>query len=442
MNQAISVWRVVSLLLWLYLPFAVVGYFLNLFFELSLAYCIGVLAYNYHEFIKLSHWLWNQRGIYPPQSYGLWSSIFEGIYTQQRRYIKKRNELSALVRRFRLGAESMPDAVVLFDEGRHIVWCNQLAQQMLALKWPTDKGNRLDNLIRLPEFIDYLDDKNYQTPFELVSPSNEQQILEVRVVPFEEEKWTLVVRDITQLHQLEQMRKDFIANVSHELKTPLTVMRGYLEMTPDKDAIDGAMWNRAHSMMLGQATRMEDLVGQLLSLSKLETEKTDFEPELVDVPALLNLLCEEAKSLSEDKHVIVADIDQDVSILGKESELRSAFSNLVFNAVRYTPEQGKIAIKWYKTRSGKAKFSVTDSGVGIEQSHIPRLTERFYRVDEARARQTGGAGLGLSIVKHALSHHQSKLEITSEVGVGSCFSFQFPKELVIENKLEKSLVNG
>lgn len=442
MNQAISVWRVLSLLLWLYLPFAVVGYFFGLFLELSLAFCVGVLAYNYHQFIKLSHWLWNQRGIYPPQSFGLWTSIFEGIYSQQRRYIKKRNELSALVRRFRLGAESMPDAVVLFDDGRHIIWCNQLAQQMLALKWPTDKGNRLDNLIRLPEFIDYLDDKNYQTPFELVSPSNAQQMLEVRVVPFEQEKWTLVVRDITQLHQLEQMRKDFIANVSHELKTPLTVMRGYLEMTPDKDAVDSAMWNRAHSMMLGQATRMEDLVGQLLSLSKLETENPQIELHWVDVPNMLMQLSEEAKSLSEEQHEITIDIDHSLALLGKESELRSAFSNLVFNAVRYTPEQGKIEIKWYRTASGKAKFSVSDTGIGIEPAHIPRLTERFYRVDEARARQTGGAGLGLSIVKHALSHHQSKLEITSEVGVGSCFSFKFPKELVIDNKLEKTRVNG
>lgn len=442
MNQAISVWQILSLLLWLYLPFAVIGFFLDLVLEVSLLFCVGIIAYNYRQLLKLSHWLWNQRGIYPPQSHGLWSSVFEGIYGQQRRYSKKRNELSALVRRFRTGAESMPDAVVLFDDGRHILWCNQLAQQMLSLQWPTDKGNRLDNLIRLPEFIDYMDDRNYQTPFELVSPSDSQQFLEVRVVPFETNTWTLVVRDITQLHQLELMRKDFIANVSHELKTPLTVMRGYLEMTPDKDQIDSAMWRRAHTMMVEQSTRMDDLVGQLLSLSKLENQKPDLEPEYVDVPSMLHLLADEATSLSGGNHQVLTEIDPELALMGKATELRSAFSNLVFNAIRYTPSGGSIRIRWQKTRSGKAKFSVTDTGEGIEPAHIPRLTERFYRVDEARTRQTGGAGLGLSIVKHALSHHQSKLEISSKVGEGSCFSFRFPRDLVAVKAPEKQIQNG
>lgn len=418
-------------LFWYYLPVAIVGALLNIWYSATIIFCLTVIVFNYRQMLRLTHWLWHQRGIYPPKGKGLWASVFDGIYGQQRRNAKKRSELSTIVRHFRLGAESLPDAVLLFDDHRHILWCNQLAQLMLGLKWPTDKGNRLDNLIRHPGFIDYLDEKRFSAPFEIPSPINESIRLEFRVVPYEAEKWTLLIRDITHLYQLEQMRKDFIANVSHELKTPLTVLRGYLEMSSNKDALSDEMWDKAHHMMLDQATRMNDLIEQLLSLSKLEGAKPNFAPNFVDVPRLLTTITEEAKSLSNGRHEIIADIDPSLFILGEPTELRSAFSNLVFNAIRYTPENGQITISWRKTNSGKAKFSVDDTGPGIPASHIPRLTERFYRVDEARTRHTGGAGLGLSIVKHALNHHGSKLEITSEVGKGSQFSFRFPAAAIV-----------
>lgn len=432
MKQGTNVWQILNLLFWLYLPFAIVGSFTGYLVESSLVFTLGVIIYNYQQQLRLNHWLWYQRGIYPPKAHGSWASVFEGIYGQQRRNAKKRNELSALVRRFRLGAESLPDAVVLFDEGRHIIWCNQLAQEMLGLQWPTDKGNRLDNLLRSPTFIEYLDKQDFTSPFKLVSPTDEHQCLEIRVVPFESSKWTLLIRDITQVQHLEQMRKDFIANVSHELKTPLTVMRGYLEMTPNKDDMDEMMWQRAHNMMMDQATRMSGLVEQLLSLSKMEGQQTQISKDPIDVPAMLNNLHQEALSLSEHKHVLKTNIQGDLKIIGNADELRSAFSNLVFNAVRYTPIGGDIIINWYQTDQGTARFSVQDNGPGIEASHIPRLTERFYRVDEARTRHTGGAGLGLSIVKHALNHHDSKLRIESEIGNGSCFSFEFPSQSVID----------
>lgn len=431
MEHSPSVWQVITRLFWYYLPVAALGLVFNVWYSATILFCLGVIAFNYRQMLKLTHWLWHQRGIYPPKGKGLWASVFDGIYGQQRRNAKKRTELSTIVRHFRLGAESLPDAVLLFDDHRHILWCNQLAQVTLNLKWPTDKGNRLDNLIRHPEFIDYLDEKKFSAPFEIPSPVNENVRLEFRVVPYETNKWTLLIRDVTHLYQLEQMRKDFIANVSHELKTPLTVLRGYLEMSPNKDTLSDEMWCKAHKMMMEQAIRMNDLVEQLLSLSKLEGTKPNFKPQLVDVPQLLSTITLEAKSLSNGRHNIKANIEPNLCIMGEPTELRSAFSNLVFNAIRYTPEGGDITISWRETNSGKAKFSVDDTGPGIPASHIPRLTERFYRVDEARTRHTGGAGLGLSIVKHALNHHGSQLEINSEVGKGSQFSFRFPVDAIV-----------
>lgn len=434
MYKTPTIWQLTQKVTLLYLPFFVVGYFSDLVPEISLLFCALVIAFNYHYLMVLTNWLWNKKGIYPPKAKGAWEDVFDGIYQQQRRNAKKRAELSRLVRRFRLGAEALPDGVVIFDHQRHIIWCNSLSQQMLGLIWPDDRGNRIDNLVRLPEFVDYLDDMQYEQPFDLPSPEVEGAILECRLVPFEEDKWTLLVRDVTQLKQLEQMRKDFIANVSHELKTPLTVMRGYLEMIPDKSSVPDSMWQQAHKMMLEQTTRMDDLVAQLLSLSKLENQDKEIHQEEVDVPDMLGVLLQEAVSLSDGQHEISLKAEPNTRLMGVGSELRSAFSNLVFNAIRYTQEGGKIDIVWELMPSGSVRFSVTDNGVGIASEHITRLTERFYRVDEARTRQTGGAGLGLSIVKHALANHQSKLEISSQTGEGSCFSFSFPKHLIALNK--------
>lgn len=425
-----SLWQLFSRTFWYYLPFGLIGHFTDYLLEASLVFCVCLIVFNSYHLIILSDWLWNKKGIYPPRGKGEWEHVFDGIYRQQRRNSKKRTELSKLVRRFRKGAEALPDAVVIYDEYRHIIWCNHLAQQMLGLIWPDDKGNRIDALLRVPEFNDYLDAKQYDEPFDLASPVNESVYLECRVAPFEEDKWTLIVRDVTQIKVLEQTRKDFIANVSHELKTPLTVMRGYLEMMSDYGSVSEPMWDQAHKMMSEQATRMDDLVSQLLSLSKLESRSLLTAPELVNVPDLLNVLHQEAISLSAGKHTINLDVKTQISLMGSPSELRSAFSNIVFNAVRYTPEGGNIDILWESLPSGEVKFSVTDDGVGIAREHINRLTERFYRVDESRVRQTGGAGLGLSIVKHILTHHDSKLDIESDEGQGSCFSFTFPKHLI------------
>lgn len=242
----------------------------------------------------------------------------------------------------------------------------------------------------------------------------------------------MVVRDVTQLKQLEGMRRNFFANVSHELRTPMTVLQGYLEMTEDPDMVVGPMWSKAHGVMTEQLNRMNSLVNQLLTLSKIEAAPMHELEDVVNVPAMLDVLEKEAASLSgEQNHQLHFDVDDTLRVLGDEDQLRSAISNLVYNAVKYTPAGATVNVRWYETAQG-ARLEVEDSGEGIEKQHIHRLTERFYRVDKARSRDTGGSGLGLAIVKHALTHHDSHLEIESQVGVGSKFSFLLPKRLVVK----------
>ena len=405
------------------LTFLMIGLLLGRVLEsLILALTIALLWQYYHLY-KMVDWLWFKRDAYPPRAKGIWADIFDGIYHQQRKHRKKRNELSLLIRRFRLGAESLPDAAVVFNEDRTIVWCNQLAQSMLGFKLPDDIGNRLDNFLRQPEFLTFLESKKYDEPFEFVSPLDDKIILECRIAPFEKDKWTLITRDITQIKHMEQMRKDFIANVSHELRTPLTVMQGYLELFDELELPDLPMWTKAHRMMSEQTHRMNGLVDQLLTLTKLENKPMVIGKKLIDVSSLLSKIRSEAIALSDGKHEITLTTEPGLWLKSNEEQLRSAFSNLVFNAVRYTPEGGKIKINWSQLPNGEAQFTCTDNGDGIAQEHISRLTERFYRVDQARTRDSGGSGLGLSIVKHVLTNHDSELKISSQLQVGSCFSF-------------------
>ncbi len=403
------------------LPFFVLGSLFDFMLESIIVGFVVIVAWHYSQLAALITWLWHKRDIYPPRSRGAWADVFDAIYHQQRKHRKKRNELSLLIRRFRMGAESLPDAAAVFNNDRTLVWCNQLAQQMLGLKWPDDMGNRIDNFLRAPEFIQYLEAKEYDEPFEFQSPINETTILEYRIAPFEKDKWTLICRDITEFKKVEQMRKDFIANVSHELRTPLTVMKGYLEVLDGDSSPPPAVWSKAHKMMSEQSDRMDALVSQLLTLTKIENNTATFGDEIIDVPALLQTIEQEANSLSNGKHKIELDVEP-INIIGDKNQLRSALSNLVFNAVRYTPEEGDIRIGWTKCKKG-VEFWVQDSGEGIAPEHLSRITERFYRVDKARTRDSGGSGLGLSIVKHLISLYDAELKIKSKVGIGSRFSF-------------------
>jgi len=410
-----------------FLPLSLIGVLIGAPFLLLFLGSACLLFWHYKQLYKLSDWLHNQKSFNPPEGEGSWEQIFDGIYRLQHRNRDKRNELASLIRRFREGAEAVPDAVIVLQKDLSIVWCNKLAVHVLGLEWPGDSGQRLDNLIRHPDFSSYMQSYDYLEPLELDSPLGTEQVLEFRVMPYETQLM-VVVRDVTQLKMLEQIRKDFVANVSHELRTPLTVISGYLEMM-DADFIPSqGIWSKAHGTMSEQCERMNGLVNQLLILSRIEGARKTEQDELVDVPSMLKLILVQTETLNADKnHVIELEIDAKLWMLGKAEELRSAFSNLIFNAIHYIPEPGHIRIVW-QMKNGEAHFAVYDNGDGIAPEHIGRLTERFYRVDQARSRKTGGSGLGLAITKHVLSRHESQLNIQSIVGEGSCFSFSFPTE--------------
>ncbi len=404
---------------------------IGLFFQqIRWALIIGLLliiGWHFRQLLRLSHWLWLDRSMTPPTGRGSWEPLFYGLQLMQQRNRRRRSELRSLIKRFRSGAESLPDALVLVTEEGTIFWCNGLAQQLLGLRWPEDNGQNIQNLLRYPEFTRYLQQRQFSQP--LVQTLNNGQQLEFRTMPYADQQWLIIGRDVSQIHQLENMRRNFFANVSHELRTPLTVLQGYLEMMEQGD-LPPASHLKALTTMQSQTKRMEGLVRQLLTLSKIEATPAYEMRQQIDVPQLLDTLQHEATTLSEGRHQLIFEVERSLKVLGNEDQLRSAMSNLVFNAVNHTPEQTTITVSWQRTGQG-ATFSVTDTGPGIPNEHLSRLTERFYRVDGARSRNTGGSGLGLSIVKHALSHHGTKLRILSEPNQKTEFSFTINKSLII-----------
>lgn len=423
--------RLVWQLVFFYLPFIIIGTIFNNTLLLLLLASLGLLGFQLYYQLQLANWLWNKKRLVPPSGHGYWEGIFNGLFRLQLRQRKRRKELADVIRRFRHAAESLPDAVVVFRQEGRIVWCNKLAQELLDFKWPQDSGQPIFNLLRHPSFIHYLQQRDFSTPLEIPSPLYAERALELRIVPHTESEHLMLVRDITQLKQLEGMRRNFFANVSHELRTPMTVLQGYLEMTQDPDVLVGPIWERAHTVMTEQLDRMNSLVTQLLTLSKIEAAPIHELNTVINVPHMLRALEREANSLSAElKHNLYFEIDNDLMVLADEEQLRSAISNLIYNAVKYVPAGSNIYVRWYQTEQG-ACLEVEDNGEGIAPQHIHRLTERFYRVDKARSRDTGGSGLGLSIVKHALTHHHSHLVISSAIGVGSKFSFVLPDKLVV-----------
>ena len=388
---------------------------------------LAALLRNYYYQLRLSWWLWEGLSRTPPIGRGSWEPLFYGLHQMQLRHRRRRRELAALFKRFRSGAESLPDALVMLTGDGHIFWCNGLAQQLLGFRWPEDNGQHILNLLRYPEFNEYLQAMSFESPLTLLM--NNQRYVEFRVMPYTDDQFLMVVRDITQMRQLEGARRNFFANASHELRTPLTVLQGYLEMMSDQK-MEKAFRIKAIHTMQDQTQRMERLVKQLLVLSRIEAAPQGETKENVDVPSVLKRLQQSAEGLSQERHDIVFRINEQLHVRGNEEQLRSAMSNLIYNAIIHTPPGTRIEVSWQRTFEG-AQFQVSDNGPGIAQEHIPRLTERFYRVDKARSRQTGGSGLGLAIVKHALSNHDARLEISSEVGQGARFYFTLPNRLVL-----------
>lgn len=389
----------------------------------------GYLFWSQRQLVRLYGWLKRARpDELPPESSGLWGEVFDGIYDLQKRNQRARGRLQAVVDRVQESTAALQDAVVMLDAQGNLEWWNRAAETLLGLKRNQDGGQPITNLVRHPRFQEYFRQANDREPLELPSPINDHVRLQFQLTLYGNGEHLMLVRDVTRVHQLEQMRKDFVANVSHELRTPLTVITGYLETLLDNVETINPRWLRALQQMQQQGTRMQNLLNDLLLLARLEASDHPAASKAVAVEPLLQSIRADAQALSAARnHRISLEADPTLQLKGSETELRSAFSNLVFNAVKYTPAEGHIHIRWWADARG-AHLAVTDDGPGIEAKHIPRLTERFYRVDASRAANTGGTGLGLAIVKHVLIHHRGQLQIDSRVGKGSTFTCHFPAE--------------
>ena len=384
----------------------------------------GLLWRQLREFRKLKHWASQRRLSDPPEASGSWGEVFTMLHRHRRSMLRRRRQLAQLIVRSRRGAQALPYGVAILDANYRLDWCNTAAREHLGLDPERDRGEPLVNFVRQPEFVEYVARGDFDHPLQMQFGAAPSRTLSLQIVSFAQEEHLLISQDVTGAERLEAMRRDFVANVSHELRTPLTVLSGFLETIQDLK-LDAERVRNYVSLMAPQAERMKRLIEDLLALSALEHATVPPPTQRVAVVPLLERIRAEAEALSGGRHRISLSIEAQQDLSGSETEIASAFLNLVTNAVRYTPKGGEIRLAWRSTDEG-GEFSVEDTGIGIEQQHLPRLTERFYRVDRSRSRETGGTGLGLSIVKHVLVRHQASLDVQSEVGKGSRFSVRFP----------------
>lgn len=365
-----------------------------------------------------------------PDGSGLWEDVFSQLNKLTKLHRKEREQYAAALQQMEQATSALPEGVVILDEADRIEWCNLLAERHFGLDAERDIGQQITYLARQPEFVQYLAMNTFGDPLVLRGSRQDDLVLSIKLIAYGHNKRLLISRDITHLERIETMRRDFVANVSHELRTPLTVVNGFVETLQDMPDLENDMSRRALHLMGDQTRRMARLVDDLLTLSRLENDQNPLREETLDMRALLNEIYLECKLLSDGKHAMQLRIESETRLSGSREELRSAFINLVTNAIRYTPEGGEIVMRWFE-REGYAVYAVQDSGIGIAPQHIPRLTERFYRVDRSRSRETGGTGLGLAIVKHIALRHQAKLEVVSEEGKGSTFSLAFPAKRIV-----------
>jgi two-component system, OmpR family, phosphate regulon sensor histidine kinase PhoR len=414
------------------------AFFSVLFFDTSadnaawLAFASGLLIYLvYHlrQLRKFSLWLDNPNAP-PPQQEGIWGDAFNQVAKLLRNRQGEQQKVSADHEQMLEATRNLPDGVVILDNNNRITWLNSAAEGLLGLSPKRDFGQYILYLIRHSRFSEWLQREDFAQLLVIDLPNGNAKTLVLQLIPLPRLQKMLIARDITEIARVEAMRRDFVANVSHELRTPITVIVGFLEAFEDMPEPDPIQFRKHIPLMREQSERIRRLVDDLLTLARLESEP-DTKDETVDVVALAHRLADEANTISQGKHAIDLKIDTQVRLIGNSQELYSAFANLVSNAVRYTPNGGRIGIKWSILANGEPVFSVQDSGEGIEAQHIPRLTERFYRVDRGRSRSTGGTGLGLAIVKHILQRHQARLRIESTIGKGSTFNVNFPLERVI-----------
>ena len=385
------------------------------------ALLVAMVVYHARNVRAIGSWLEHGEAPDPPRTFGAWDRLHALLHRSRRESARREAELAESLVRWRAAARALPDGVVILDEDR-ISWANDTARHHLEIDPVRDAGMPITHLVRIPEFLEYLEGGEYAKPLQVQAPHSGERVLSMQVIPYGENQRLVLTRDITQFRQVERMRREFVANVSHELRTPLTVITGFIETLRDEPDPEAA--RRYIDLMSGQAQRMLHLVEDLLTLSSLESAPPPPLEESIDMGSLVERLGAEARALSGGRHRIAIEKEGGVRLLGSEKEISSALGNLVSNAIRYTPEGGEVRLRWHATGDG-ASFEVEDTGIGIAPEHIPRLTERFYRVDRGRSRETGGTGLGLAIVKHALVRHGATLDIASKPGEGSRFSARF-----------------
>ncbi len=389
------------------------------------------LVYHLHQLRALFQWLTLQPHDEPPAARGMWGELFDRLYRYQKSQRITQSRLRSTLARIQESSEAMRDSVVMLDRHGDLEWWNSAAADMLGLQAAHDRGQHITNLLRDPRFISYFNACKYGEPLTLTSPIDERRILQYQITLYGDDERLLMARDITRLHRLEQMRRDFVANVSHELRTPLTVLTGYLETYGELREQLPPRLGRGIGQMEEQAKRMQNLVNDLLLLSRLEIDQGGEDHQPLAVGPMLDRIRRDALALSSQQHHVQVVLESDARLVGSEQELHSAISNLAFNAVRYTPEGSQITLRWKTMPNGSACIEVDDDGEGIDPVHIPRLTERFYRVDKGRSTATGGTGLGLAIVKHVLLRHDALLQIESHPGEGALFRCVFPSIRVV-----------
>ncbi len=388
------------------------------------------LIHHLRQLYLMERWLRVGRLRNPPESWGVWGLVFEHYFRWQRRYYSRKKKLGKVIREFKDSTAAMPDGTLVLDEHFSILWFNEAAEEMLRLSNQRDLGQSILNLVRTPAFRNYLRSNSYETPVQFPSPKFDEVTLSARLVPYGRDQYLLLIRDVSRMLRLQTMRREFVANASHELRSPLTVISGYLDTLPETQNLPEE-WQQPILEMKLQCRRMSGLIEDLLELSRLETEVPDDSAKTeVDVSELMGRVLSAAQSEDREGHSVHFSCDTTANIIGVERELYSAVYNLVSNALRYSPAGSDVEIDWSLSERGEGVLRVEDHGIGIEDKHLPFVTQRFYRVDSARKRDGTGTGLGLAIVKHVLQRHEAVLDIESRFGEGSVFRCIFPKTLI------------
>jgi two-component system phosphate regulon sensor histidine kinase PhoR len=387
------------------------------------------LAWVLANLFRLEWWLRHRSYADPPDVGGVWGEIIAQIVRLHRRKRFHKQRFVQLMRQLQRSTAALPDGVVILNAQREIVWFNRMAARLLNLRRMGDLGMRIENLLRAPEFVRYLAGADYANPVVVRTTTGEDGFLSLQVAPYGDGQLLLLVRDVSRQMRLEAERRDFVANASHELRSPLTVISGYLETLAQDPVVDAELKGPVAEMRR-QAERMTAIIRDLLELSRLEETDEIVGGTPVDVAALASLLRKDVLARPVHPKDVRVRVESPAALLGDEPEIHSAFSNLVDNAAKYTAAEGSLEIRWWVDADG-GHFAVADTGMGIPPEHIPRLTERFYRVDAGRSRVTGGSGLGLAIVKHVLQRHGATLEVQSTLGVGSTFTCHFPPERLV-----------